>query len=57
MLYCVAQGQDGIKGNQLNYHNMGMLCLEMENQESFDKTAVANFLRNKFPSSGGRGYG
>lgn len=26
ILYCVAQGMDGVKeGNQLNYHNMGML--------------------------------
>lgn len=53
MLYCVAQGQDGIKaGNRLNYHHMGMLCFgdrEPGGVSEKVKTVAKFFENTNFP--------
>lgn len=47
IVYCVAQGMDGVKaGNQLTYHNMGMLCIGDcdSGADSENVRAVAEFF-------------
>lgn len=49
LLYCVAQGMDGIKtGNTLNYQHMGMLCFGDEEAGIIsDKTRTVDAFFNK----------
>ena len=49
LLYCVAQGMDGIKeGNSLNYQHMGMLCFgEEEAGVISDKTKAVDEFFNR----------
>lgn len=53
ILFCVAQGQDGIKtGNRLNYMNMGMLCFGSKRPlEDLDKVKAVEefFTKTKLP--------
>lgn len=49
ILYCVAQGMDAVKvGNQLNYSNLGQLCIgimDHEESKSSKLQAVVNFFQ------------
>lgn len=53
VVYCVAQGMDGIKkGNQLNFTNMGMLCFGDWQEEIISEQVMkvdAFFKRTEFP--------
>jgi 2-dehydropantoate 2-reductase len=51
MLYCVSQGQDGIRlNNRLTYENMGLLCIGDSKPASENLMRVADFFdRTGFP--------